>query len=71
MMQQTGFRADKDLLNRFRSRLAREGRTMGGMLVRFIRQYLGEARLVRTPAPCRLCDDTPDGVCPLCGVSLE
>jgi hypothetical protein len=34
--QQTGFRADKDLLNRFRSKLALEGRDMGPVIEGFI-----------------------------------
>jgi hypothetical protein len=40
LKQQTGFRADKDLLNRFRSKLALEGRDMGKALEEFIGVYL-------------------------------
>ena len=38
--QQTGFRADKDLLNRFRSKLALEGRDMGPVIESFIVRYV-------------------------------
>jgi hypothetical protein len=38
--QQTGFRADKDLLNRFRSKLALEGLDMGPVIVSFIARYV-------------------------------
>jgi hypothetical protein len=54
--QQTGFRADKDLLNRFRSKLALEGRDMGPVIEGFIVRYVegaegaeGPLSVVETP----------------------
>ena len=38
--QQTGFRADRDLLNQFRSRLALEGRDMGETIEKLIHNFM-------------------------------
>ena len=46
LQQQTGFRADKELLNRFRSKLALEGLDMGPVIETFITGYVaGEEAL--------------------------
>jgi len=45
--QQTGFRADKDLLNRFRSKLALEGLDMGPVLEGFIGSYVDDQEVHR------------------------
>ena len=47
--QQTGFRADKDLLNRFRSKLALEGRDMGPVIESFIVRYVEGAEGAQAP----------------------
>lgn len=46
--QQTGFRADRELLNRFRSKLASEGKDMGRVLEEYIEFYVDNQRTERS-----------------------